>query len=309
MTEFDLIARYFAPLTVKSPGARGLQDDAAVMSPPPGFDLVITKDMIAENIHFLSDDPAETVAHKLLAVNLSDLAAMGAAPMGCVLGLGIPKREDTISWIATFAEGLGRASAHFACPLLGGDTISGLERWTLSLTAFGLVPTGTALSRAGAALGDILCVSGTIGAAKLGLAALRSGRHETDWIARYQKPTPQLALGQALRGLASACADVSDGLLADAGHIGAASGLAIEVDLARVPHFADQDALEAATAGDDYELVFTVPPEKMDQLLTLSKDLELKITVVGKMMAGIGVRVRDAHGALITPERLGYQHG
>jgi thiamine-monophosphate kinase len=313
--EFDLIARYFAPIARNSPSARGLLDDAAVLTPPAGYDLVITKDMMAENIHFLSSDPPATVGHKLLAVNLSDLAAMGAAPLGCVLGLGIPQGDTFEDWIAEFARGLGEAALQFKCPLIGGDTISGLERWTLSLTAFGSVPTGAALGRAGAKSGDLVCVSGMIGEAGLGLAELKLAALQkndvsnTVWIERYQRPMPRLALGQALRGIASACADVSDGLLADAGHIAKASGLGVEIELAHVPYDPAQAPLEAATAGDDYELVFTLPPAKMDALLTLSKDLGLMLTVIGQMIEGQGVRVKNADGTVFTPERLGFQHG
>jgi thiamine-monophosphate kinase len=221
----------------------------------------------------------------------------------------MPRRGDSEAWVARFAAGLGKAIVHFGCPLLGGDTIAGLERWTLSLTAFGLVPTGLALGRAGAKQGDLICVSGMLGEAGLGLAALQAGKPQEAWVARYRTPTPRLALGQALRGVASACADISDGLLADAGHIGLASGLGVEIELELVPHPAFQNALEAATAGDDYELVFTLPPNKADALLTLSKDLGLMLSVVGRMTDGSGVRVRDADGSLITPERLGFQHG
>jgi thiamine-monophosphate kinase len=313
--EFDLIARYFAPLARQSSGARGLLDDAAVLTPPAGYDLVITKDMMAENIHFLSNDPPETIGHKLLAVNLSDLAAMGAAPFGSVLGLGIPRGDTTENWIAEFARGLGEAALQFNCPLVGGDTIGGLERWTLSLTAFGIVPKGAALGRAGAKLGDLVCVSGTVGQAGLGLAELKLAVLQKNdvsnavWVKRYQQPIPRLALGQALRGIASACTDVSDGLLADAGHIASASGLGVEIEMALVPHDPAQTPIDAATSGDDYELVFTLPPSKMDALLTLSKDLGLMLTVIGRMIDGQGVQVKDVDGTVFTPERLGFQHG
>ncbi len=309
-SEFELIARYFAPLARATPGARGLLDDAAVLAPPAGHDLVITKDMLAEGVHFLPGDPPETIAHKLLAVNMSDLASMGAVPAGCVLGLGCPAGADVEPWVARFADGLAAALQQFGCGLYGGDTISGLERWTLSLTAFGWVPHGSALSRAGAQLGDDVYVSGDVGAAALGLAALQSGNDgPADWIARYRCPAPRLALGVALRGVASACADVSDGLLADAGHIAHASGLGVEIDLASVPHDPAQDAMAAATAGDDYELVFTLPPDRAAALLTISQDLGLKLTRVGVMKAQAGVQVRLADGQRITPQRLGYQHG
>jgi thiamine-monophosphate kinase len=323
MPEFDLITRYFAPLA-KSPAARGLRDDAAVLPvPPPGHELVITKDMIAAGVHFRADHAPDFVAQWLMAVNLSDLAAMGATPLGCLLGFGLA-RDTPESWVAGFALGLGVSITTWDCPLLGGDTISGLAQHVLSLTAFGTVPTGHALSRGGARAGDLLVVSGTIG--HNGLAVLRhflQNRHnEPNWHfinptsepAPTVPPTPRLALGTALRGVATACADVSDGLLADAGHLAVASGLRVEVDLAAVPvadGWAATEAahLQAVTAGDDYELVFALPREKSAELLTLQQQLGLKLTVIGRFSAGAGVVVFSAQGTDITPDRHGYQHG
>ncbi len=303
MPEFDLIARYFAPLA-RHPAARGLRDDAAVLPPlPAGHSLVITKDMIAAGVHFRNDTPAHIVGGWLLAVNLSDLAAMGAVPLGCVLGLGLP-RDVMETWVADFATGLGQAGQLHHCPLLGGDTISGLDRPVLSLTAFGTVPEGASLGRGGAQAGDLVVVSGEIGAAGWRLANQLP----------VALPDPRLALGQRLRGLASACADVSDGLLADAGHLAAASGLAVEIDLAAVPidsRWPGDDAarLAAASAGDDYELVFAVPPAARGQLLTLEQQLGLKLTVIGQFGNGSGVVARSADGRRLTPARLGYEHG
>jgi thiamine-monophosphate kinase len=323
MTEFDLIARYFAPLATHS-AARGLMDDAAVLPlPPPGHELVITKDMIAQGVHFRADHAPEFVAQWLMAVNLSDLAAMGATPLGCVLGLGLPK-DCPETWIAGFADALGKSIRQYDCPLLGGDTISGLAAPVLSLTAFGSVPAGMALGRAGARAGDLLVVSGTIGTQ--GMAELRhrlqNRRSEPNWhfINPTHEPVPQvppmprLVLGEALRGVATACADVSDGLLADAGHLAVASGLAVEVNLATVPvddGWADLEAarVQAVTAGDDYELAFALPPTKKVQILTLQQQLGLKLTVIGRFVDGQGVRLLSADGRDITPAWLGYQHG
>jgi thiamine-monophosphate kinase len=305
MAEFDIIATYFAP-HAQHIAARGLKDDAAVMPmPPAGHELVITKDMIAADVHFFSTDAPAFIAGWLLAVNLSDLAAMGAAPLGCVLGLGLPK-EFTQEWVAEFAAALGTACAQYGCPLLGGDTISGLEKPVLSLTAFGTVPTGEALGRAGARPGDLLVASGQIGD-----TGWRLNHHKTE---QRHVPVPRLALGQSLRGLANACADVSDGLLADAGHLAAASGLAVDVTLADIPigggwASTDDDRLKAATAGDDYELVFALSPENFPNLLTLEQQLGCKLTVIGQFRAGEGVHVCLSDGHSISPSRLGYEHG
>lgn len=320
--EFTLIDRYFRPLA-RDPAARGLFDDAAVLSPPPGRELVVTKDMIAQGVHFLADDPPATIGAKLLAVNLSDLAAMGATPLACLLGLGLPS-DQSDDWVAGFAQGLGAMAARLGCPLIGGDTIAGLDRPVLSLTAFGTVAAGQALARGGARAGDRLWVSGTVGDAGAGLALLTQDGGRTahpDLVARYRQPEPRLALGQALAGLASACADVSDGLLADAAHIASASGVGLDITLASVPvsdawqavmapaGVTDAHRLRAATAGDDYELVFTAQSDCTGALVTLSETLGLILTEIGVCSATPGVRVRDREGQPIEVTRLGFEHG
>lgn len=310
MREFELITRYFAPLA-SHPAALGLRDDAAVLTPPPGRELVLTKDMIAAGVHFLPDDPPATVGAKLLRVNLSDLAAKGAVPLGCLLGLGLTTKVDT-GWVADFARGLGEAAAQFQCPLLGGDTISSLERITLSLTAIGHVAPGAALRRDGARDGDILLVSGDIGGAGLGLAHLRAaeGSRDPAAIRRYQLPEPRLALGQALVGIAHAACDCSDGLLADAAHLAAASQLQVIVAAEDVPLAAGvADRLTALTAGDDYELIVAIPSAHVDRALTLSEQLGVRLTRIGRFGLGRGLVLTTAEGKVITPAILGYQHG
>jgi thiamine-monophosphate kinase len=307
--ERALIDRYFKPVT-GSPAARGLADDAAVLMPPAGRELVITKDMIAQNVHFLPDDPPETVAHKLLAVNLSDLAAMGATPLACLLGLGLA-RDTSERWVAAFATGLGAACNRFTCPLIGGDTIAGLDRPVLSLTAFGHIGPGQALARSGAHPGDDVWVSGTIGEAGLGLALLRQdSAGDPALIARYRTPTPRLALGQALVGLASAAADVSDGLLADVRNIAIASGLQLVVNRDDVPvhSLSAADPSAAMTAGDDYELVFTAPAGFRPRLVTLSQTLGVKLSRIGRCAPGSGVVLVDATGAPQPILRFGFEH-
>ena len=310
MAERDFIAHSLAPLAT-SAAARGLADDAAVWAPPLGRDLVFTHDVLAAGVHYLAHDPPSDVAWKLLAVNLSDLAAMGAAPCGVLLGLGLSAAEDD-AWRAAFTIGLGRALGHFGVALWGGDTVTGLAAAVLGLTAIGSVEPGTALSRAGARVGDDVWVSGSIGDAGLGLA-IAQGRAPADaaLLKRFRRPEPRLALGRALVGVASAAMDVSDGLLIDADRLALASGVALAIDLAavpvsaaaaaRCPTRADRAAL--TTAGDDYELLFTVPAG-VDVAAISGRTPVAKI---GSVVAGTGVRLFD-EGTDITPARLGWEH-
>jgi len=304
--ERDLIARLLAPLAT-SATARGLADDAAVFAPPIGRDLVFTHDILASGVHYLPGDPPSDVAWKLLAVNLSDLAAMGARPIGVVLGLGLSTGEDE-AWVTAFASGLARAMDRWGVALWGGDTVSGLAAAVLGLTAIGQVERGAALARSGARPGDAIWVSGTIGDAGLGLA-IANGEAAPDkyLLARYRRPEPRLALGRALAGVATAAMDVSDGLLIDAERLAAASGVAVTVDLALVPVSAAAAARVArddaglaglASAGDDYELLFTLPPG-----VTVAG-----ATRVGAVAAGAGLTVIGLDGRSFVPGRLGYEH-
>jgi thiamine-monophosphate kinase len=320
MKEREIIRRCFAPIA--GDGARQLRDDCAVITPPQGRDLVLTTDMLASGVHFLPDDPPETVAHKLLAQNLSDLAAKGAVPLGCLLGFALPTNWPD-AWIIAFAHGLGEATQQFACPLLGGDTISGVERVTLSLTAYGHVAPNMAFDRRAARAGDLLVVSDTVGDAGLGLQQLlQGGKGDAALIARYRTPTPQLALGQALSGYARACTDVSDGVLRDAQNIADASGCAIRIDLEAIPLSETYRAasklghveqlLFASTAGDDYELLFTILPHESAHLLTLSQLLGVRLTVIGEclnpQLDGKSLTVHLRNGTDVTPQSLGFEH-
>lgn len=282
-------------------GARGLRDDAAVLG-----DLVVTHDVLVEGVHYLPDDPAEDVAWKLLAVNLSDLAAKGAVPEGVLLGYPLAGDDG---WDAAFLAGLEAALTSFACPLIGGDTVkaaAGTPR-TLSLTAIGRA--AHAPARSGAQAGDLLYVTGTIGDGGMGLAVALAGEGPETLLARYRRPTPRLAEGQALAPGVHAMMDVSDGLLIDATRMAAASGLAVAIDLATVPLSADYQTvrgrdrgarLAAATAGDDYELLFAAPP---------GLPLPVAATCVGGFREGEGLTLHDAGVALALPERLGFEHG
>lgn len=322
--EFDLIARYFAPLAAGTPGAFGLGNDAAVLDPAPGHSVVVTTDAMVAGVHFLPGDPADLVARKLLRVNLSDLAAMGARASGYVLDLALPPDLDE-AWVAAFADGLRADQDEFGIALLGGDTVKTPGPLTLALTAFGEVPAGTALTRSGARAGDVIYVSGSIGDGALGLKALRgeiAGLTDTDRAAladRYHLPRPRLALGRALaaRGLATAAIDVSDGLVADLGHVAARSGLAAEIEAQAVPLStaaraalaADPGLREAVLGGgDDYELLFTAPPGAAAAIAALAEELALPLTRIGAMAAGTGVRVLDEAGAPISLAKAGWSH-
>jgi thiamine-monophosphate kinase len=310
--ERDFIKNHLAPFAT-SAAARGLADDAAIWTPPLGRDLVFTHDVLAAGVHYLPNDPPGDIAWKLLAVNLSDLAAMGAAPAGVLLGLGLSKAEDD-NWRAAFAKGLGRALGHFGIALWGGDTVTGLAAAVLGLTAIGHVEPGAALGRGGARPGDDVWVSGTIGDAGLGLKVAR-GEAPLDkfLLNRFRRPIPRLALGRALGGLARACMDVSDGVLIDADRLARASGVAIRIDLPAIPISAAAEAmavdrLASATAGDDYELLFTTSGERAADVAALARDLRLPLTRIGAVMAGQGVSAIDGNGRDVTPQRLGWEH-
>lgn len=311
--EFAFIAHRMRPLAT-APGALNLIDDAALVD-PGGMQLVVTKDAMVAGVHFLADDPASQIAQKLLRVNLSDLAAMGAAPIGYLLALArSPEIDD--DWLAAFSAGLAADNTEFEISVLGGDTVSTPGPLTLSLTAIGELPTGTALLRSGAKSGDDIWVSGTLGDAALGLAVLQ-GKLDVakdvgaPLIERYRLPRPRLALGQALRGLAHAAIDISDGLVADLGHVATASGLSatLRADLLPLAAADLPGAREAALAGgDDYELLFTAPPDRRVAITELARELALPLTRIGAMQSGEGVRVIDADGAEVEVARAGWQH-
>jgi len=258
--EFALIARHFRPLAGQ--GGLDLTDDAALLTPPPGRELVLAADAMVAGVHFLAGDPPETIGRKLLRVNLSDLAAMGADPLAYLMTVALPSGTPD-AWLAAFVEGLARDQAEFGLQVLGGDTVSTSGPVSLSLTILGTVAPGQALRRRGARPGDELWVSGTIGDGALGLRAAR-GEIDSAWLAdRYRLPQPRLALGRALRGIATACMDVSDGLVQDLGHLCRASGCGAVLRAATVPLSAAARGADLAlliTGGDDYELLFAMPP-------------------------------------------------
>jgi thiamine-monophosphate kinase len=312
--EFDLIHRYFAPLAAGFPGALGLEDDAATYAPPVGHELVLTADALVEGRHYLPSDPPDLIARKMLRVNLSDLAAKGASAVGYLMTTALGPDIDE-AWIAEFAKGLSADQTEFGVSLMGGDTVAIPGPTTLSVTAIGTVPRGAALRRNGARIGDKLFVSGTIGDGALGLRVLRGellglGGAERKALAdRYHLPQPRMRLGVALLGAAHAALDVSDGLVADAGHIAEASQCGVVIRADRVPLSPaaqqaladDLDLLPAIlTGGDDYELLFTAPAG--------GPDWSTQVTEIGEVVAGEGVRVLDRDGSEIALAQRGFQH-
>ena len=295
------------------PAARGLLDDAAILD-IGGSRLVLTHDMIVEGVHYLPGDPPADVAWKLVAVNLSDLAAKGARPLGALLGYALGEAE----WDRAFAGGLKVALTAFDLPLLGGDTVAmpaGAPR-ALGLTAIGLAGEHVP-GRDGAQPGDDLWLSGTIGDAGAGLALLQRGQTgPAALIERYRTPRPRLEAGQRLAGLAKAMMDVSDGLLIDAARMAAASGCTARIEIDALPLSEallalgdSRDArLEAASAGDDYELLFAAAPKRAGQILALADSLGLSLSRIGAFTAGEGLLLTDRDEPVALPARLGFEH-
>jgi len=295
--EFELIARYFAPLAKGFPGAYGLLDDAAVIAAPPGRELVAKTDAIVGGVHFLVDDPPDLIARKALRVNLSDLASKGAVPRAYMLAIMLPATV-TEKWIASFTLGLATDQDAYNVHLIGGDTDSTPGPLTIAIMAFGDVATGSMIRRGGAGDGDTIFVTGTIGDAALGLAIVQGQLAGLDagtaayLVDRYRLPQPRVALGPRLVGLASAALDVSDGLLADLRHLCEVSNLDAVVEASRVPQSPAARGVLAAeparlatilTGGDDYEILFAAPPGKRDELAELGRRLGVPITPIGRM--------------------------
>ena len=319
--EFALIAELLAPLSAGDSRSLGLTDDAAVLPQRAGYDLAVTTDTMVETVHFLTQEPAGVVARRLLRVNLSDLAAMGARPVAYFLDLTLSDRIGN-AWLEDFAAGLAADQPLYSVALLGGDTTRTPGPLTLSVTAMGEVPSGAAIRRGGAAEGDVVMVSGTIGDAGLGLEALSRGAtgvYADALKARYQLPEPRLALGAALRGIATAMADVSDGLVADLGHIAEASGLDSVIEAKSVPLSAAAratvDSGEAAladllTSGDDYELVFTVPEARLGEAQRVATEAGVPVAAIGRMtgQGRGGVSATGPDGRPLALARTGYRH-
>jgi thiamine-monophosphate kinase len=318
MTEFDLIERFFRRA---SPSATlGIGDDAALLMPSPGCQVAVSVDMLVSGRHFLPDTDPESLGHKTLAVNLSDMAAMGARPRWALLAGALP-RVDT-AWLGAFARGLFALADMHGVELIGGDTTRG--PLTLSVTILGEVPPGQALLRSGAKRGDSIWISGRLGDAALALAHMQGQLAlSADELARCERallrPTPRVALGVALRGLASAAIDVSDGLTGDLGHVLRASGAGAAIELAAMPRGAAMTRLVAGperplalrcllAGGDDYELCFTVPQARENELGNVALQLGLELTRIGTVRDGEQIIVYDEHGNPLAPLPHGFDH-
>jgi len=322
--EERLIARFFRPLAT-APGALALNDDAAVLTPPPDRDLVLTTDGVIAGVHFLPDDPPGDVARKVLRMNLSDLAAKGASPLGFLLSVALPTPIDE-AFIEGFAEGLGDDAAHYRCPLLGGDTDHTPGPLAVTIAAFGALPRGGMIRRSTAQAGDAVVVTGTIGDAALGVRLRKDETLGRRWrlspgeraqlIERYRLPQPRTALAEAIRNHASAAIDVSDGLAGDLAKLCRASGVATQIDAGRVPL---SDAARAAlaaepaliepilTGGDDYEIVLTLNPDKLAGFRAAAEKAGVAVTEIGRVIAGQGASfTRD--GKLLSFARPAYSH-
>jgi thiamine-monophosphate kinase len=322
--EFQLIARYFAPLAANAPGAVGLQDDAFTFQPPAGTELVLTTDALTAGLHFLRSDPPDLIARKMLRQNLSDLAGKGARPLGYLMTTALDDEIDE-AWIAKFVAGLAQDQAEFDITLWGGDTTATPGPLALTATLIGSVPAGRALRRGGARPGDRILVTGTIGDGFFGLAAHRGELTDLAEPARrflaqrYVLPQPRVALGRMLaeQSLAHAGMDISDGLAADLAHICEASGCGAQVDAARVPVsdavaelIADDPALiaSALTGGDDYELVLAVPPDHLGAAFEAAEGAGTPLAEIGVFTAGSAVDFIDRDGSSLALDKPGFTH-
>jgi thiamine-monophosphate kinase len=367
MDEFSIIAKYFKPLAADFAGSLNLSDDAALLSPPAGHELVITKDAISEGIHFIGNESADLISGKALRVNLSDLAAMGAQPLCYFLALILPKNTSE-EWLKKFAEGLKKTGDEFQIALAGGDTTATNGSLSISITAIGSVPQGKALKRNGTKIDDDIYVSGTLGDAAIGLELLQCHPRECGdlwqhgksreipaqdgddnyFIERYLTPEPRIKLGLHLRNIATACMDISDGLAQDLGHICTASNVGAEIYTDKIPcsrTYSKSRCSEAKTVdfenraasvhastcgaeaqkspfaasnsrdyeyvlsgGDDYELLFTAPPDKKPAIEQLAKTLALPLNCIGKITAGNNVQILDENKKPIELNKKGFSH-
>ena len=317
LSEFALIERYFRSCGAqRTDVALGVGDDAALLRVPAGCELVAATDTLVAGVHFPQDSPADSIGHRSLAVNLSDLAAMGARPAWALLALTLPQADE--AWLGEFATGLGELARSHEVALVGGDTTRGPLCVTVQLLGF--VPAGAALTRSGARAGDVLFVSGTCGDAAAGLAIeqhrLTGPAEARSWLReRFLRPAPRVALGEQLRGFASACIDVSDGLLADAGKLASASHVGLELSYSEVPLseplaalLGERRARELAlTGGDDYELCFAVPPHNIARLLAQLPPQDWRYTRIGALRAAPGASV-VGDGTVMEFSHSGYEH-
>lgn len=318
MGEFDLIARYFTRPARRA--VTGVGDDCALWQPQPGMQLAVSSDMLVEGRHFLSTVSPQRLGHKALAVNLSDLAACGARPLAFTLALSLPRIDP--AWLQGFSQGLFMLADAHGCELIGGDTTQG--PLNMCITVFGEVPPGDALLRGTAQAGDDIYVSGTVGDARLALEVFRgTAKLDSDLFEsarlRMEQPEPRVALGLALRGIANACIDISDGLVGDLGHLLKASGVGAVLTTGWV---ADSAAISPAmqslpmsrrldmalAGGDDYELLFTAAPDQAPAVQEAANDCDMTVTCIGRISAGQGLQVMDIHGVPISRRFVSFDH-
>jgi thiamine-monophosphate kinase len=328
LNEFDWIETYLKPLA--GPEGLGLLDDAALFKPRQGQDLVLTKDTLVEGVHFFKGEYGAGTAERLMVVNLSDLAAKGARPLGYLLSIAWPKHLDEANlkqWMQGFAKGLGAQQDAFGFKLFGGDTVRTSGPMTVSATFIGTVPEGEMVKRSAAHIGDDIWVTGTIGDAHLGLLLAQKSEQITEpdgqaiwtWEEAFRHPKPRLLFRKVLRQYATSCADISDGLLSEAGHISKASGTKLTLDLRSVPlspstrQWCKSDnvqdrIIELVTGGDDYELLFTSKSEDRAALVEAASKLNLEITNIGSVSEGEGVTCLDLEGQPVSIANTGYSH-
>jgi thiamine-monophosphate kinase len=327
--EDRLIATYFRPIATH-PGAFDLTDDAAAIAPPQGCDLVLKTDGVISGVHFFLEDPADAVARKALRINLSDLAAKGAAPLGFLMSIGLPAGLPA-DWLKSFARGLREDAEHYGCPLLGGDTDRSPGAITVTIAALGTVPHGAMVRRKGARPGDLVIATGTIGDAALGLVLRQELRGDAGagarWnldatmrdhlLGRYLLPQPRTAIAEALRRHASAAMDVSDGLVGDLAKLAHVSGVAADIAVADVPLSPAARAAVAAepgviekilTGGDDFEVIATVAPDRFESLRREAAAAGVAVTQIGTVAAGQGAYFRDHEGRTLAFKRASYSH-
>lgn len=324
--EEAIIQEFLAPLARNFPGAFGLKDDCALLTPEPGTELVLKTDPVRAGIHFFPDDPPADIAWKALAMNVSDLVAKGARPLAYLAALSFPETPRR-EWMAQFARGLGEAQAAFGCHLIGGDTDRAPGPLSIAITAIGIVPRGRMVRRGTARAGDVLFVSGTIGDSAMGLYARSNGfarrfwpldEAERAWLEqRYRRPQPRLALASALIEHASAAMDVSDGLVKDLDRMARASGVGARVEMLRVPlsvagakvaASVPEWRVRAMTGGDDYEVLAAVPATRADAFKADAAASGVAVNAIGQFEGEAGVRVLGADGAPVAVDRTGWDH-
>lgn len=308
MKEFDLIAKYFAPLA-KNASSLSLTDDVALMQPPEAKQLILTTDTIAEGIHYLPDTAPVDIARKLCAVNLSDIAAKGGVPLGALLNFG-PLKDCGENWVKAFSAGLAEMMQAYDFTLFGGDTVAMTKQASFSLTLIAAIDAAKMPRRDSAAIGDDIYVSGQIGRGAIGLEDAKAGR-DTDCAAHYLRPTPRLELGQKISHLIHASTDVSDGLIGDVTHILSASDCGAEIRLCVIP-LADMSPERVdmqLIGGDDYEIAFTAPPSKFDEIIQVARELDISVTRIGIVTAGNSLTLLDGKGNQYTPSAKGYAKG